>query len=359
MQKSNREDKNEITWQIAFKNYVNDNHKDFISQNNIPISILSIGEHNKFEGPDFKNSCIKKNNSTIIGDIEFHKKTSDWTNHNHSNDTNYNNVILHIAFEEDAFFNNDFETIILNRKLLEPYQKIKEHKKKPIDDCKYLSISRLLTKTKYSYNLLKRNSIDDVFFSMLIDFLVRYSNFRTRQFNKEIDLTRIFSLLQTTYLYDCICKNKYSFDVNKLFKEFIENTNLGDISKHLKQEILTNVILPIAFCVVNSEVKTQLLLWYFSAKTRTKYGVLKYNYPDTEQKYIWQQQGMLEHYKNNYVFKFPNALNYFTASSYSNTRYLFYNTIDTDYSKPLSALQSLLFTSGTINIIDDWFPLFD
>ena len=285
----NKTDKNEFEWQIAFKNFVNVNN-NFVSQNGKSLSILSVGEHNKFEGPDFNNACIQINGNIIIGDIEFHKKASDWTNHNHSADPNYNNVILHITFEEDKFFNSNFETIILDRKQLEPYHKIKikNVEKLANEDCKYLSMSRLLIKIKSASKQLKSNSVDDVFFSMLTDFLIRYSNFRTRCFNSEIDLTRTFSLLQNSHLYRYLCKSKKSLlDINTLFKEFIEDANLGNISKHLKQEILTNVILPIVFCIASSSIKTQLLLWYYTAKTRSKYGILKRNYPNLEQKYIW------------------------------------------------------------------------
>ena len=112
--------------------------------------------------------------------------------------------------------------------------------------------------------------------------------------------------------------NSLSFDINRMFKEFIEETNLGGISKHLKQEILTNVVLPIAFCIVADSAKEQLLLWYCSAKTRSKYGILNRFYPSSEQKYIWQQQGMLEHYKNNYVLSLKDCV---SANDYE--KYLF------------------------------------
>ena len=310
---SDKNDKNELVWQTALKNFVNANNNLFVSQNGKRISIFSVGEHNNFEGPDFKNACIQINENMVIGDIEFHKKSSDWINHNHSIDPNYNNVALHVVLEEDKFFRNNFETILLNRKQLQQYQNIKNLNTKEIenDECKYLSILRLLAKTQNVSILLKVNSLDNVFFNTLTNFLIRYSNFRTRHFNSEIDLSRIFSLLQNSYLYKCVCSKNYEYllDVNILFKEFIEETNLGGINKHFKQEILTNVILPIIFCIASTSLKMQLLLWYRSAKTRSKYGILSRIYPNVEQKYIWQQQGMLEHYKNTYQLQFANINN--------------------------------------------------
>jgi hypothetical protein len=311
-------DKKEAMWQVAFKNFVNTEHREFVSQDSIKVSILSIGEHNKFEGPDFRNACIRINGNVTIGDIEFHKKSSDWLKHNHSTDPNYNNVLLHIVFEEDSFFQNRFKTIVLNREVLKPYYNIKTDNVDTIanEDCKYLSILRLLRKTENANNLLKINSIDNVLFSMLTDFLIRYSGFRTRYFNQEIDLARIFSLLQNSLIYTWLCKkNKNKFNIDVLFKEFVEETNLGDITKHLKQEILINVILPIAFCITSTSIKTQLLLWYHSAKTRSKYGILKRVYPFSEQKYIWQQQGMLEYHNKNYNFQFSSFFN----TNFSNT----------------------------------------
>jgi len=64
------------------------------------ISIISAGEHNNNEGPDFLNSQIVIDNNYLTGDIEIHFDNHDWYYHAHHKDKKYNNCILHIVFRK-------------------------------------------------------------------------------------------------------------------------------------------------------------------------------------------------------------------------------------------------------------------
>src|SRR5688572_3021636 len=66
-----------------------------------PLQILVPGMHNKNQGPDFLNAQVRIGNMVLAGSIELHNKTSQWNEHGHSQDSNYNNVILHVVFEHD------------------------------------------------------------------------------------------------------------------------------------------------------------------------------------------------------------------------------------------------------------------
>jgi len=61
------------------------------------VKILFPGRLNTVEGPDFKEARIQIDNEIISGDVEIHFSPSDWFLHNHQNDPNYNNVILHVT----------------------------------------------------------------------------------------------------------------------------------------------------------------------------------------------------------------------------------------------------------------------
>ncbi len=62
------------------------------------LRIVEPGKLNRGSGPDFRDGVIILDGKTYRGDIEFHRSTSDWNNHSHGNDENYNSVILHVVF---------------------------------------------------------------------------------------------------------------------------------------------------------------------------------------------------------------------------------------------------------------------
>lgn len=67
-----------------------------------PVQILFAGQYNTNQGPDFLAAKIKIGKTTWAGTVELHIKTSDWVKHNHQNDKNYDNVVLHVVWEDDG-----------------------------------------------------------------------------------------------------------------------------------------------------------------------------------------------------------------------------------------------------------------
>ena len=65
------------------------------------LTVIRPGVHNKHSGPDFFNACIELDGQRWAGNIEMHNKSSDWYRHGHHNDQAYDNVILHVVWEED------------------------------------------------------------------------------------------------------------------------------------------------------------------------------------------------------------------------------------------------------------------
>ncbi|MFC4211135.1 DUF2851 family protein [Pedobacter lithocola] len=69
------------------------------------LKIIHQGFLNKNAGPDFNNAKIQIGETVWAGNVEIHLKSSDWLKHNHQNDAGYENVILHIVYENDAVIN--------------------------------------------------------------------------------------------------------------------------------------------------------------------------------------------------------------------------------------------------------------
>ncbi|PZD78066.1 DUF2851 family protein [Mesonia sp. K7] len=67
------------------------------------LEIINIGIHNQNEsGPDFQQAQIVINNIKWAGNVEMHLNSSDWFAHQHQEDDNYNNVILHVVWNDDV-----------------------------------------------------------------------------------------------------------------------------------------------------------------------------------------------------------------------------------------------------------------
>jgi len=70
------------------------------------IVVKYVGIHNQNAGPDFLESKLIIGNTEWYGSVEIHVKASDWNKHKHQYDKAYNNVILHIVYENDTVIKN-------------------------------------------------------------------------------------------------------------------------------------------------------------------------------------------------------------------------------------------------------------
>ena len=79
------------------------------------VTIISVGNRNFDSGADYINARIKIGGTFWAGQVEIHVRSSDWFKHNHHNDENYNNVILHVVYENDTDKLNIPTLVIKNR----------------------------------------------------------------------------------------------------------------------------------------------------------------------------------------------------------------------------------------------------
>lgn len=91
--------------------------QQLVLTNNKPLEIISVGSLNKDAGPDFFNAKIKIDEEILVGNIEIHIKASDWLNHKHQQDKAYDNVILHVVFENDKPIFDQYQQPLLTLEL--------------------------------------------------------------------------------------------------------------------------------------------------------------------------------------------------------------------------------------------------
>jgi hypothetical protein len=76
-------------------------NKSLKTQSGETVEIVKPGRRNTNAGPDFFNAQVKIDDTLWAGNIEIHKKASDWEKHNHTSNKAYENVILHVVEEAD------------------------------------------------------------------------------------------------------------------------------------------------------------------------------------------------------------------------------------------------------------------
>ena len=81
--------------------------KTLITSDGENIEVIKQGEHNTDSGPDFQNARIKIGNTTWAGNVEIHLNSSDWIKHNHHKDKVYDNIILHVVYNNNLDINRD------------------------------------------------------------------------------------------------------------------------------------------------------------------------------------------------------------------------------------------------------------
>lgn len=146
------------------------------------ITILKIGDYLELSGPDFFNAHIEIGHQKWAGNVEIHLKSSDWYLHNHENDPAYQNVILHVVWENDtAIFredNTEIPVLILkdyvSKEIIDNYTALItpktwiscEKQIKNIDQFVFKSwqerlfLERLERKSKFIYDLLEETNQD-------------------------------------------------------------------------------------------------------------------------------------------------------------------------------------------------------
>ena len=151
------------------------------------LKIISAGTYNTNQGPDFLNAKIIIDNTTWVGSIELHITSGDWKLHNHSRDKNYNNVILHVVWNDNIELSLPFPTLELQNHvsnlLLNRYEQLMQSQRfipceniinntGPFIVTKWkerLLVERLQQKTLYIKGFLQTNNFhwEETFWWML------------------------------------------------------------------------------------------------------------------------------------------------------------------------------------------------
>lgn len=77
------------------------NTKALFTEEGKELVVVNSGSYLENAGPDFFNARLFIDGQEWAGNVEIHKKASDWYAHRHEVDSRYDNVILHVVWESD------------------------------------------------------------------------------------------------------------------------------------------------------------------------------------------------------------------------------------------------------------------
>ncbi len=146
------------------------------------VAIMKQGIYNTNAGPDFSQSKIKIGKIEWAGNVEVHVRGSEWYNHKHEQDPAYENVVIHVVWENDKPVYRQDKTLLptlelknrIDESLFHSYKKLVrsssdvacEKSIRSVDQVVQLSMldkaltQRLETKSSSVISLLKNNRGD-------------------------------------------------------------------------------------------------------------------------------------------------------------------------------------------------------
>jgi len=231
------------------------NHNELQTANSEKIKVIFKGICNHNSGPDFLDAKIMIDDILWVGNVEMHKLSSDWYAHGHEKDPAYDNVILHVVYEDNMPVynsnNTQIPTLVLSKfipkNLIKEYNKLIKNKSilrcqnelKYIDkytlihykyklfferlEYKYDIVKRLLQKTNNDWNQVLYETLLKYFggivnkdaFELLADFLpyTVFNKHKDNPFQLEALLFGVSGFLQQekTCPYYNSLKNEFAF----------------------------------------------------------------------------------------------------------------------------------------------------
>jgi predicted MarR family transcription regulator len=290
----------ELLLQRKVHNFLSDPSKFWVTTANKKIQIISCGTINVYEGPDFIDMAIVDGSTIVVGHGEFHRKSSDFVAHKHTDDVRYQQLCVHIVFENDVETSFAEHTIVLNKEDISAIQLpvlTQVETVNDLEDIQQFSLKRLLRKSSEVKKVLDSSAtvtlgITNVIHTFLEKFLQKRT--RPRTFTQSLDELSAVSAEKIYSVILPLLQSESEQNLPTVLLEF-EKKQLPFQGAHLGREIILNCVLPIALCLGNDLARIQLFNWYWSTNALHSYGFLKRKYPHISQNYLWQQQGLLEY----------------------------------------------------------------
>ncbi len=202
------------------------NSFEFVTGRKEKVQILDFGIYNAFNaGPDFKHGAIIIDGIQMHGQIEMHIKSSDWLKHKHHKDEHYNNVILHVVYENDKeIFQNGVQIPTIELKNEIDFAHFSKYSKKQFNRLNFPCEKEVLNIDEVHLNAMKVTAL-------------------TSKLNDKIDLLKNLGLSKDEEMLYNLIGLSFSMSVNKnAFLHLMNNVSYSSI-QHLHPQKKVQLIM--------------------------------------------------------------------------------------------------------------------
>ncbi|GIV54410.1 MAG: hypothetical protein KatS3mg039_0928 [Candidatus Kapaibacterium sp.] len=262
------------------------------------LQVLSPGRINPHhDGPDFLDAAILLDSVVLVGSIEFDKQRSLWVAHHHTTNARYQSVVLHVVLESDTDRDDLPEALVVPAdELLNVIETpMPSEPNTTLDEIQGYALLRLLRLSAQHAEYYRNRTIREGFAYSVRTFLEQYAKKRRRPTYaaERLDylLGRVAESEHVQFL-EAIVGGQVLVVVQRLAE--LTRTPIADEGQHLRNEIMTNCVVPSACVLASDRDRIGVFTWYWSAEATTPYAHLVREFPLVPQRYVWQQQGMLE-----------------------------------------------------------------
>lgn len=274
------------------------------STDGTPFQVLSPGFISYSGGPDFRSMALLIQGDILIGNGEFHRKSSEWFVHKHDDNPQFSSTILHIVIENDKPVSSIPHTLILDEEIIRQYLRndSKEQDMSGIDtlgEIQHFALVRLMRKAAEVTECTRNYGIETGIRTIVENFLHSFEKKRRRPCYTAEQIEKIgHDFVNDIFLQNIIDYSQNNKNMTDIFRSFLSH-KFSIEGPHLRREIFLNCLFPIAIALSPKQRRMEAFTWFWSMNSLQSYGILSRQFPHISQEYLWQQQGMLEYRRMN------------------------------------------------------------
>lgn len=266
------------------------------------LQVLAPGRVNVHEGPDYLDMALLLDARVVVGAGEFHRRSSDWLAHDHDANILYSNVVLHIVLEHDgrgreSGSGRTIPVLVLDSSKVVAclHGSTNGGAEDVAEEIHAYALIRLLRLTAEHTERLSLRTIAEVLPWSVESFLRRYAQKRHRPAADRYYLERVVAHVPYSphqRFVAAIARGEVH-RVHEALRQLVSTSIAGE-GEHLRREIILNCVIPCCLAVARDEARIGIFDWYWSLEALYAYGSLTRIFRGSSQRYVWQQQGMLE-----------------------------------------------------------------